>query len=124
MNPLDPGVIQDWHAHVYFDATSRDAARAFRADVGAAFGAAVRFGRFNERPVGPHPIGSYEISFGTADFARIVPWLILNHGALDLLLHPNTDDGLRDHRDAAAWIGRSHRLNLQGFEASLAADPR
>jgi len=115
MSYLDTDLIDDWHAHVYFEATSRDAAWQFRQDVGAQFGAAVRFGNFNERLVGPHPTWSYEIAFGTGDFARIVPWLILNHGALDILLHPNTADGLRDHRDAAAWIGRSHTLNLQGL---------
>jgi hypothetical protein len=51
--------------------------------------------------------------------SRIVPWLVLDHGALDIFLHPNTDDGLRDHRDSATWIGRSHSLNLQGFAPLL-----
>jgi DOPA 4,5-dioxygenase len=27
-------------------------------------------------------------------------------------VHPNTGDALRDHRDAAAWIGHSYPLNL------------
>jgi hypothetical protein len=39
----------------------------------------------------------------------------LNHGALDVFLHPNTGDGLRDHRDAAVWIGHSHTLKLEVF---------
>jgi DOPA 4,5-dioxygenase len=30
-------------------------------------------------------------------------------------MHPNTDDPLRDHRDAAVWIGQSHRLKLETF---------
>lgn len=116
MSHLDPTVIDNWHAHVYFNDVSRDAARAIQREVRARFGEAVRFGNFNERLVGPHPTWSYEISFETGDFARIVPWLVLNHGALDIFLHPNTDDGLRDHRDSATWIGRSHLLNLQGLE--------
>lgn len=108
--------IINWHAHVYFEPASRDIAWAFRQVVGAHFGNKVSFGRFNEGLVGPHPVWSYEISFEREDFAAIVEWLILNHGTLDILLHPNTDDPLRDHRDWASWIGRSYTLNLAGFE--------
>jgi DOPA 4,5-dioxygenase len=43
---------------------------------------------------------------------RVLTWLTLNHGALDVFLHPNTGESLRDHRDCAVWIGRSHTLNL------------
>ena len=32
--------------------------------------------------------------------------LVLNHGALDVFIHPNTGDDLRDHRDSALWLGR------------------
>ena len=31
---------------------------------------------------------------------------------LDVFVHPNTGDELRDHRDCALWLGRSHALNL------------
>lgn len=117
MTYLDTGVIENWHAHVYFDEAKRNAAQAFRLDVGERFGNTVRFGRFNEELVGPHPVWSYEISFGIEDFSAVVSWLVLNHGSLDIFLHPNTDDGLRDHRDSAVWIGQSHVLDLRGLGA-------
>ncbi|WP_423221456.1 DOPA 4,5-dioxygenase family protein [Burkholderia contaminans] len=44
-----------------------------------------------------------------------MPWLVLNHGALDIFLHPNTNDELRDHRDCAVWIGKSYQLNLDAL---------
>ena len=50
-------------------------------------------------------------------FAEVVGWLALNHGALDVLVHPNTGDALRDHRDCALWLGRSHALNLGALDA-------
>ena len=109
----DPERIAGWHAHVYFDADSRDAAKAFRDDVGTQFGDRVTLGRFHERAVGPHPRWSYQIAFAPSEFADVVGWLILNHGALDVFLHPNTGDQLRDHRDRAVWIGRSHELDLR-----------
>ena len=113
MSDLRTSDISSWHAHVYFNAESRDAARAFRDVVAAQFGDSVALGRFHERPVGPHPQWSYQIAFAPEQFAEVAGWLTLNHGALDVFLHPNTGDQLRDHRDSAVWIGRSYALDLR-----------
>jgi aromatic ring-cleaving dioxygenase len=115
MTSIDVSRISSWHAHVYFDAVSRDAAWAFRDVVTAQFGARAPLGRFHEREVGPHPRWSYQIAFAPAEFADVVGWLALNHGELDVLVHPNTDDELRDHRDCALWLGRSHQLDLRAM---------
>src|SRR5437762_4646770 len=69
-------------------------------------------GRFHEREVGPHPRWSYQIAFAPTQFSDVVGWLALNHGALDVFVHPNTDNELRDQRDGAPWLGRSYQLNL------------
>jgi len=110
---LDVSQIASWHAHVYFDAASRDAAWAFRERVAARFASAIAMGRFHERPVGPHPQWSYQMEFAPGRFAEVVGWLVLNHGALDVFLHPNTGDQLRDHRDSAVWIGKAYTLDLK-----------
>lgn len=112
---LDSEAITSWHAHVYFDAASRDAAWELREQLTARFGHIMQMGRFHERPVGPHPQWSYQLAFKREHFAEIVEWLTLNHGALDVLVHPNTDDALRDHRDGALWLGRSHTLDLHAL---------
>ncbi|HWD36444.1 MAG TPA: DOPA 4,5-dioxygenase family protein [Casimicrobiaceae bacterium] len=113
MTILDASSIGSWHAHVYFDAASRDAAMALRERIVAQFGDRVSMGRFHERPVGPHPQWSYQIGVAPAEFAEVVGWLALNHGALDVFIHPNTGDQLRDHRDSAIFIGRSYDLDLR-----------
>jgi aromatic ring-cleaving dioxygenase len=115
MTYLDVSAIQSWHAHVYFDAERRDAAWTLREQIEARFAGKLEMGRFHERPVGPHPLWSYQLAFERPYFAEIVEWLTLNHGTLDVFLHPNTDDHLRDHRDAAVWIGRSYPLKLEIF---------
>lgn len=56
---------------------------------------------------------SYQLAFPAAHLAHVLSWLALNHGALDLFVHPNTGDELRDHRDCAVWLGRSHELDLR-----------
>jgi DOPA 4,5-dioxygenase len=112
MTPLPPSVITSWHAHVHFDGASRDAAWALRETVESELADRMQLGRFHEKPVGPHPMWSFQIAFAAADFSHVVGWLALNHGALDVFVHPNTDDELRDHRDCAIWMGRSYALNL------------
>ncbi len=112
MPQLDTSLIGSWHAHVYFDATSRDAAWALRETIDAALGGLIEMGRFHEKPVGPHPMWSYQLAFPASHFTPVVGWLALNHGALDVFVHPNTDDELRDHRDSALWLGRSYTLDL------------
>jgi aromatic ring-cleaving dioxygenase len=109
---LDVAAIKNWHAHVYFDAISRDAAKDFRDVVARHFGDQLQIGRFHERPVGPHPMWSFQVAFAPAQFSEVAGWLALNHGALDVFVHPNTGDQLRDHRDSAMWLGRSYDLNL------------
>jgi aromatic ring-cleaving dioxygenase len=115
MAHMDVSRIESWHAHVYFDAASSAAARVFRDEVTAQFGGRIEMGRFHEREVGPHPRWSYQIAFAPAEFSGVVGWLALNHGALDVFVHPNTGDELRDHRDCALWLGRSHALRLEAL---------
>jgi len=105
--------IESWHAHVYFDAASRDDAAAFREVVAGQLGTVVEIGRFHERPVGPHPKWSFQLAFAPPRFTEVVSWLALNHGALDVFVHPNTGDQLRDHRDCALWLGHAHVLDLR-----------
>jgi aromatic ring-cleaving dioxygenase len=53
--------ITGYHAHVYYDATTRAAAAELRAAIEQRF--QVRLGRWHDAPIGPHPCGSYQIAF-------------------------------------------------------------
>ncbi|KMZ12877.1 Aromatic ring-cleaving dioxygenase [Candidatus Burkholderia humilis] len=111
-SPMHPSTISSWHVHIYFDASSRDAAWQLRSVIEQHFDDALGSGAltldcFHQRPVGPHPMWSFQLGFGSEQIRTMLEWLTLNHGALDVFLHPNTGDALRDHRDAAVWIGRS-----------------
>lgn len=107
--------IQSWHAHVYFDAETRETARALYDRVSAQFPKA-EMGRFHERPVGPHPMWSYQIAFAPESFAAIVPWLTLNRDGLDVFVHPNTGDGRTDHAENTMFLGKSYPLDLSIFD--------
>ena len=109
---LSPSIIRSWHAHVYFDATTRDAASALRETIATELADRVTLGRFHEKLVGPHPMWSYQLAIPAEHLAEVVGWLALNRAGVDVLVHPNTGDELRDHRDSALWLGRSHVLDL------------
>ena len=115
MQILEPSSIDSWHAHIYFGAESRDAARAFREVIEEALTGRVQLGRFHEQPVGPHPAWTYQLAFDAREFQHVVGWLALNHGGLDVFIHPNTGNALRDHRDSAMWLGRSYELKLSAL---------
>jgi DOPA 4,5-dioxygenase len=107
--------IADWHAHVYYDDASKPRAQTLRRALEEAFPQA-GYGRWHDRPVGPHPHWSYQVAFPAALFAAIVPWLALNRDGLTVFIHPNTADDLSDHRDHALWMGSMPALDLSQFE--------
>jgi DOPA 4,5-dioxygenase len=108
--PADTAAITGYHAHVYYDAASKQKAARLREALDGAFD--VKLGRWHDRPVGPHPCGSYQIAFGPGLFGALVPWLALNRDGLTVFIHPETGDDVPDHRDFAIWLGRQQKLDL------------
>jgi DOPA 4,5-dioxygenase len=113
---VDPGGIQGYHAHIYYDAETRPIADRLREAIGNRFD--VVLGRWREEPVGPHPMPMYQAAFATAEFPRIVPWLMLNRGGLSVLVHPETDDAYDDHTIHALWLGAPLPLRVEGLRRS------
>jgi aromatic ring-cleaving dioxygenase len=111
-----------YHAHVYFDPTTRPVAERLRDAIVSRF--AVRPGGFSDEPRGPHPISQFNVMFHTEEFQRIVPWLMFNREGLAILVHPLTDDMVDDHTVYALWLGTPIELKLDtmrrtGYPAAL-----
>ncbi len=108
-------VIQDWHVHVYFDGASRTTADAVRADIARDL-PDLQLGRMHDKPVGPHPMGSFQVLIPNDRLADATAWFALNRQGLTVLLHPNTEDDLKDHRDYPIWFGTAPKINYEMFE--------
>jgi aromatic ring-cleaving dioxygenase len=110
---IDPAIISCYHAHIYYDDASRDTAASLRESIERNF--KVEMGRWHDAPVGPHPQAMYQVKFNPEEFARIVPWLMLNRAGLNVLVHPETTDAYTDHAVNALWLGERLKLRLEAL---------
>jgi DOPA 4,5-dioxygenase len=109
----EPG-IRDFHAHIYYDATELDAAKALAAAAQQRFGVPV--GHFHLGPVGPHPRGSVQMTVPTETFGDFAQWLAVNRAGLTVFAHASTGDDRRDHTHNVIWFGPSEPLDLTIFD--------
>jgi DOPA 4,5-dioxygenase len=102
--------IKGYHAHIYYDADTKGTAARLRETIGGKF--AVEVGALSDEPRGPHPISQFVAIFECDEFQNIVPWLMLNHEGLDVLVHPLTESSYDDHSKNALWLGTPVPMNL------------
>ena len=108
--------IKDFHAHIYFDVSQLDEARALAEQSRRLFGVAVR--KLHEKPVGPHPRGSCQHTVAAAIFGAFATWVALNRGELTVFAHADTGKDLTDHSRNIVWFGPSEILDLSIFSGA------
>jgi len=122
--PRPLGEIASYHAHIYYDpAATRDEAEQLRTWIGERF--SVTLGRWHDVKVGPHDRAMYQVAFAREIFPELVPWLMLNHGRLSVLVHPNTTNPRRDHLADPIWIGQPLAVHAENLpeHAEMEAPP-
>lgn len=111
--------ISSYHVHLYYDGTTKTHAGNLRRELAKLFGDQIEIGRWRDKaPQGPHPVSHYQVAFPVELFNEIVPFLALNRGDLNILLHPNSGDGYEDHTINVMWIGPSIPLNAAWIESN------
>ena len=105
--------IENFHAHIYYDAADVDHAKDLAGQVRERFGVTV--GHFHLGPVGPHPRGSVQMTVPTDRFGDVATWLAINRDGLTIFAHASTGDDRKDHMHNVVWFGPSEALNLGIF---------
>ena len=106
--------IFDFHAHIYFDPPQLAEAQALAFAVREKFGVAV--GHFHQRPVGPHPRGSVQMTVPTDRFGEVATWLAVNRAGFTIFAHASTGEDRQDHTNNVIWFGPSEALDLSIFD--------
>ena len=65
----------------------------------------------------------FQVAFAVEVFPALVPWLMLNHGSLSILVHPNTTNPRRDHLDDPFWIGPALAVHGDRLPEEAAREP-
>src|SRR5262249_31909599 len=99
-----------FHAHIYYNETTKPVAEKLRGLLAEKF--KVEVGMLSDEPRGPHPISQFAAIFEVSEFQQVVPWLMLNHEGLDVLVHPLTESSYDDHSKNALWIGNPVPMRL------------
>ncbi len=106
--------IKAFHAHLYYtDDKGLEMAKNIAELAASQFD--IKVGRFHDKPVGPHPVWSCQLSFALDTFGSIIPWLMLNRQSLDVFVHPVTGDDYLDHTQGISWLGESYSLDTSLF---------
>ncbi|MDQ3701418.1 MAG: DOPA 4,5-dioxygenase family protein [Chloroflexota bacterium] len=117
---LDEAIPEEFHFHLYFSADSRDSALAIRKEIVDTADFRYQLPPVREAPIGPHRWPIWSIWVDGPSFAAAALWMMRHHGRHSVLVHPNIDDGQKDHTDHAMWLGTPQPLNLEIFREAPA----
>ena len=108
------------HAHIYFPIEQRDRAAALREAVSRAFeGRLLKVSELVDHALGPHPVPTFEIHFDAKLRAGMRDFLEANRNGLSVLIHEDTGDDHRDHRENIEWLGEPVALDFGFFDLIL-----
>lgn len=106
--------IRDFHVHLYFDPDELDRAKALAEALAERF--ALLVGHFHNRPVGPHPRGSVQLTVPTETFGDVARYLTVHRDGITVFAHASTGDDRADHSRHVIWFGASEPLDLSIFD--------
>ena len=116
VSQFDHHAVFGYHAHIYYrNPQEREIAAQIRSQIDSLFD--VQLGRWQDEPVGPHPLPMYQVSFTPEELVTFMPWLMSVRGGLSILIHVQTGKSdLLDHTSGACWLGEPLGLNTAIFD--------
>eukprot|EP01006_Ploeotia_vitrea_P063866 TRINITY_DN86415_c0_g1_i1.p1 TRINITY_DN86415_c0_g1~~TRINITY_DN86415_c0_g1_i1.p1 ORF type:complete len:207 (+),score=19.96 TRINITY_DN86415_c0_g1_i1:67-621(+) len=136
-----PAMSKGYHAHCYFTAEQQPYAEKLRKWLLERFvsrgedgppyagdlfqggesgvGGGCHIGLNQKEGTGPHTRDFFLCAFHPRVFAEIVPFLMMNHGPLSILIHPETGEMVEDHELNPLWLGAPLPFNFKGLGTAL-----
>lgn len=105
--------FEKYHFHIYFESSELEDVQEIVNDLREMDN--VDVGRIRDVPVGPHPVGSCQITVQRKDYTSMTEWFLIHRNRFSIFVHALSGDDLKDHTDYVVWIGDSHKLNLDFF---------
>lgn len=106
------GLVQEFHAHVYYGVPTRESAVALRERLPALAGGRLKLYTLSDGPRGPHVTPMFGVDIPRDDLPEVLAFLMVNHGPHPVLIHPVTGNELLDHTHHALWLGAPQPLDL------------
>jgi DOPA 4,5-dioxygenase len=107
----------NFHAHVYYPLEEKSKAEAVHAAIALQLqGKFSKLSDLNDRPVGPHPLPTFEVHFVDADLKPFRSLLEEYRQGLSVLIHIDTGDDHLDHRENIEWLGDPVKLDFGFFD--------
>ena len=107
-------IFNQYHFHIYFEPKDSLKARKLVEELQQIEHLGI--GRIWDRPIGPHPIGSCQITVSSDHYHEMTEWFLKNRNHLTIFIHPVTGDDLVDHTDHVMWIGKPYDINVDFFK--------
>lgn len=113
--------VDFFHAHVYFQPSQAAVAQRFRDRIQADWKKSnVTAHELHNQPIGPHPLPMFEVDFYRQDFTDVVTYLQFNRpDELPILIHPYTEQPLKDHTLRPLWLGPKPAGPYGGIKTEL-----
>ncbi len=108
------------HSHIYYTAETREAAERFRQKIIEKFSDRTQISRLVDRPIGPHPVPMFEVDFHSETARELAPFLEKEREGLSILIHPVSEDEVKDHVERSVWLGTKLELNIAFLEEFMA----
>ena len=68
---------------------------------------------FHTGPIGPHPVGSFEIWTPQEFLPHMLSFMMYHRGDISVLMHPLGQTEIRDHTSDAMWLGERFPLGIK-----------